>query len=374
MARTRRGWGTVRRRASGRWQAFYTGPDLAKHYAPTTYDTREDAEAWLTDERRRLSAGAWTPPSDRAKAAQAPDTFARYSAAWLADRDLKPRTREHYRQLLDHHLLPMFGSLTLAQITPAAVRSWHAGMGRDRPTTRAHAYGLLRTILSTAVQDGEIPANPAHIRGAGSAPRAKQIEIATPEQLAVIIAHMPPRYRSMVLLSVFCHLRFGEAAELRRKDVDLAAGIVSVDRAVVRVGGVPEVTTPKSAAGQRKVHIPADVLPVLRDHIESLPMRGRDTLLWPAADGVSHLNPTTLYRSWYPAREAAGRPDLRWHDLRHTGLTWAAHDGATQAESMRRGGHSTGAASLRYQHATDERDAQIAEALGRRFARIAQGK
>jgi integrase len=57
--------------------------------------------------------------------------------------------------------------------------------------------------------------------------------------------------------------------------------------------------------------------------------------------------PSTLYRVFYPAREAAGRPDLRFHDPRHTGATLAAATRATLAELMARLGHSTPGAAMR---------------------------
>lgn len=41
------------------------------------------------------------------------------------------------------------------------------------------------------------------------------------------------------------------------------------------------------------------------------------------------------------AGENAGRPDLRVHDLRHTGAVMAAQTGATLAALMGRLGHST---------------------------------
>jgi hypothetical protein len=65
-----------------------------------------------------------------------------------------------------------------------------------------------------------------------------------------------------------------------------------------------------------------------------------DALLFPAKHG-GHLAPATLYRHYYKARNAAGRPDLTIHGLRHTGATLAAQMGATLAELMSRLGHST---------------------------------
>jgi integrase len=77
------------------------------------------------------------------------------------------------------------------------------------------------------------------------------------------------------------------------------------------------------------------------------------------------MSPSALYAVFYPARERAGRPDLRFHDLRHTGAVLAAATGATLAELMARLGHSTVSAAMRYQHAAADRDKAIAEALSR---------
>lgn len=68
------------------------------------------------------------------------------------------------------------------------------------------------------------------------------------------------------------------------------------------------------------------------------------------------MAPATLYTVFYLARRAAGRPDLRWHDPRHTGAVLAAQTGATLAELMGRLGHSTPGAAMRYQHAAADRD------------------
>ena len=70
-------------------------------------------------------------------------------------------------------------------------------------------------------------------------------------------------------------------------------------------------------------------------------------------------------RHWYKARQAAGCPDLRWHDLRHSGAVLAAATGASLAELMERLGHSTPAAAMRYQHAARGRGREIAALLSK---------
>jgi len=54
---------------------------------------------------------------------------------------------------------------------------------------------------------------------------------------------------------------------------------------------------------------------------------------------------------------------FRFHDLRHTGRTLAAATGATLADLMKRLGHRSPTASMRYLHTVNGRDEASAEAL-----------
>jgi integrase len=366
-SRTRRHFGSVRRLPSGRWQVRFPGPDGAQHTARTpdgrslTFDSKQYADAYLARTHADIQAGRWVMPGTVA----APVTLRAYAGTWLAGRDLADRTREDYAAVLRDHILPVFGETAVTAITPAAVREWHTRLkDTTGPTQRAHAYGLLRTILNTAVADEVIAANPCRVRGGGSVRRAKRIRPATLAELEALVKAMPDRYKLMVLMAAWCALRFGELAELRRGDVDVRNGVVHVRRGVVRTGDGRKVKGPKSEAGKRDVSIPPHLMPLVKSHLADHVAASRDALLFPAAgDPVRHMAPATLYRVYYPAREKAGRPDLRFHDLRHTGATLAAATGATLAELMARLGHSTAGAALRYQHAAAERDKVIAAAL-----------
>ena len=80
----------MRRLPSGRFQASYLDPDRVRRTAPATFRTTQDADAWLAKQRVVLGAGTWRDPS------LALETFAVYSTRWIAERDLKPRTRGDY--------------------------------------------------------------------------------------------------------------------------------------------------------------------------------------------------------------------------------------------------------------------------------------
>lgn len=363
----KRSFGNIRALPSGRYQVRFTDPDGNYITAPKTFAAKIDAEAWLTDRRREIDAKLWNPA-----AVAKPDniTFSAYASAWLAGRQvagrpIKQRTREHYQNILDDHLTETFGNRQIRSIKPKDVREWYAATLTDRPTMRSHAYSLLRTILGSAVNDELIEANPCRIVGAGRAKRVHKIRPASVEELAVLTNAMPERLRLMVTLASWCALRFGETVELRRGDVDLSQEVIRIERAAVRTnGGTFEVTTPKSEASVRDVAIPPHIIPQIEDHLSRYVGNKRDSLLFPAQHG-GHLAPATLSRHWYRARKAAKRDDLRWHDLRHSGAVLAAATGASLAELMARLGHSTPQAAMRYQHAAQGRDREIAALLSK---------
>jgi integrase len=297
--------------------------------------------------------------------------FGDYANEWLDAADhLKPRSRADYRRMLDHYLLPHLGGMTLAEITPRAVEKWHATLGRETgPTQRARCYQLLSVIMRTAWRQELIVSSPCRIPGASNPRRQHEIRVASVEELGAIVAATPERFRLFVHLAAWCQLRQGELAELRRRDLDLDAGTLRVERAVSRVGGRQVVGTPKSAAGRRTVAIPPALLPLVADHLDRFAQPGPDGLLFPSDHG-RQLQPSSIYGWFYPARDAAGRPDLRLHDLRHSGAVMLAQEGATMAELMARLGHSTPAAAMIYQHAASGRDAELARRLSARMGLV----
>ncbi len=368
----KRTFGSIRRLPSKRYQARYTAPNGAQITAPYTFAAKIDAEAWLTDQRRTIDAKLWNP-NTVTKVERI--TFGDYATGWLsgrqrAGRPIKARTREHYQQILTNHLLPCFGETQLAAIAPKDVRLWYSATLTDKPVMRSHAYSLLRSILAGAVNDEYIESNPARITGAGTKARSRTAKTATPAEIETLTAKMPDRLQLAVVCASWLAMRLGETLELRRGDVDLDAGVVRIRRAVVRVDGHLTVDTPKSSAGVRDVAIPPHLLDRFVEHLVIHTAVGDDALLFPSdADPNLHLSEKTLRKDFYRVRAEVGLPDLRWHDLRHSGATLAAATGATLRELMARLGHSTPAAALRYQHASQERDKHLAAGL----SKIAEG-
>ncbi len=360
--RRSRGSGKCRQLPSGKWQTKIIGSDGTYHTAPSTFDTKMDAEAWLAAQVQDLDIGVWSAPKSRTGRGLQLDEFA---GGWLAGRNLRPRVRFEYQSLLDNRILPDLGDVPISRINASMVRQWHINQGTDKPSATAHAYDLLRNILNGAIDDELITVNPCRIRGASKARSTKKIKPATIPELATIEQALPERYRAMMLIAVWCGARFGEVTELRRKDIDLEAMEIHILRAVVNVPGSGFVVgETKSEAGVRDIDIPPHILPAVENHVDNYVGAGAEALLFPSArDPLKHLSQSTRDKVFDRARNVAGRPDLRWHDLRHTGASLAAAAGATLAELKKLMGHSTTDAAMIYQHALDGRGKIIAERL-----------
>lgn len=73
-------------------------------------------------------------------------------------------------------------------------------------------------------------------------------------------------------------------------------------------------------------------------------------------------------KAFQDAVQRAGLAPLRWHDLRHTGASWAVQSGVTLHELMQLGGWSSYSMVLRYAHLAPDHLASAAEKLGRNRA------
>lgn len=285
-----------------------------------------------------------------------------YADAWIDGRRLAPRTVELYRYLLERTVTPTLGAVAIGRLTPEAVRRWNKAVVAERgPMQAAKAYRLLRAVLNTAAADGLIGRNPCRVPGAGQE-RSPERPVVTPDVVLDLVDAIAPRYRALVLLAAFGGLRRGELFALRRRHVDLVAGTVTVESQVIVIGGRRVESAPKTDAGKRTVHLPATVLAALTDHLDAYAAPGLDGHVF-TGDKGGELSTASLYPAFDKAKATAGVQGVTLHDLRHAAGTLAAWTGATTRELMARLGHASPRAAMRYQHAAQSRDRDIAAGL-----------
>lgn len=114
----------------------------------------------------------------------------------------------------------------------------------------------------------------------------------------------------------------------------------------------------------RTISIPTSLAPLILTHLDQYVKEDLDA---PVLESSIHpgrpTSQTAHNKAWKNARETTGLTTLHFHDLRHTGLTLYAQQGATVKELMERGGHKDIEVALRYQHAASERARALADAL-----------
>ncbi|GAA2376025.1 hypothetical protein GCM10010404_34770 [Nonomuraea africana] len=251
------------------------------------------------------------------------------------------------------------------EIKEPHVRRWRKKLldGGVSEVTVAKAYRLLKAIFTTAVDDQLIKRNPCRIKGAGQEKSAERRVLSVP-QVYKLVEVIEQRYRALVLLGTFASLRWGELAGLQRRDIDLDAGTIRVERQLIQITGKGLVfTDPKSEAGKRTVVIPELIIDELRAHLKDFTQEGDEGLVFAGPDNGPIRNSNFNRRVWPKALEDAGLPKIHFHDLRHTGNNLAANAGASIRELMTRMGHSSTRAAMIYQHSTDERQREVARKL-----------
>ena len=353
------------------------------------YDTLTDARAALTLARAEKVRGTFVPPAQaraerRAMIEQAERdavTLAQWAEEWLEHLDEKGGAESSivtHRSVLRAHVLPVLGEVRLIDISPEDVDDLIAEV-RARPSKRnpkAKANGVapnvlrtLRACLNVAVKRGLIPVSP--VRAEAPTRRVRPADpdgdVATPAEIVAMTQAMPEHLRIAIPLAAWCSLRLGEVLGLQRGDLQ---HLGDPDRAVLHVRrqvnskapGAP-LTQPK-ADSVRSIATPSFMLEALLEHLGKHVGAGRDApVLTHPKRKRERVSQTTVDRHWRAARAAAGRPTFRFHDLRHTGLTMYAQQGATLAELLHRGGHTDVSVALRYQHATAERDRALTKRL-----------
>ncbi|WP_199745607.1 tyrosine-type recombinase/integrase [Amycolatopsis sp. WAC 04182] len=363
--RGRRGFGNVRQRASGKWQARYSGPDGQMRNAPTMFASKRAAEQWLSVTETQIIQGEWIDP-EKAKV-----TLGHYADQWITQRPgLRPRTVELYRWLLRKHIEADLGGVELGKLSTAIVRQWRAdrlAAGVSESVT-AKAYRLLRAILTTAVDEDKIlQRNPCRVRGADRENPAER-PILTVPQVFDLAGRMPERFRALVLLAAFASLRWGEVSALRRCDVAEDGSWVRISRALVEVPGRGLIVgPPKSRAGVRTLIVPAAIRRDVVKHLDVFVKPEHDAFLFTGERAGNPVRrPNFSQRTkWTEVVTKMGLKGLHFHDLRHAGNIWASKVGTSTKDLMARMGHDDMRAALIYQRATSDADERIADRLSK---------
>jgi integrase len=278
------------------------------------FETEAAAIRWREDARVDLRRGVLV--------AAPPTALREFAKAWLegakdgsirnrsGDR-YKPSTIRGYEQALADYILPDLGAAKLHDLRRQDIQRLVDALARGEiePATVRNALLPLRAICRRALSRGDIQANPT--TGIEMpAVRGRRERFATPSEAHALIEAAPAQDRALWATAFYAGLRRGELRALRWSDVDLAAGVIRVERSWDVKEGVIQ---PKSTAGRRKVPTAA----ALRDYLVEHRLSGQDGLVFGRDAETPWATGTISQRANRAWKEQKLRP-ITLHECRHT--------------------------------------------------------
>ena len=370
------GEGTIYKRADGRWEAQMTLPNGRRK--PFYGKTRAEAAAKLAAGIRDRDRGLMPTPERQ--------TVREYLASWLAAKTarLEPGTWLRYEQYTRLHIVPTLGRVRLAALSPQQLQQLYAAKLEEglSPTTVNHLHTCIHTALQAAVRLGLVHRNVADML---DPPRkvAREMKVYAPEQArALLEAVRDTREEGLYTLALFTGMREGELLGLRWRDVDLAAGQLTIQMALKNVNNQRWLGKPKTEAGRRTIVLSPTVIAALRAHrTRQLQERLTAGDEWQDNDIVfcthsgGHIAGSNLRMAHMRLLKRAQLPYIRFHDLRHTAATLLLLQGVPVKVVSEMLGHATVSITMNlYMHVLPTMRQAAVEALEAVLRRGLQSK
>jgi len=282
-----------------------------------TFPTLAAAKAWRQDMQVAIRSGKFTGARTPTLAEAADALIEGMRNGTIRNRKgepYKPSVARSYRRAFDKRLLPEFGNRPISDLRRRDVQALIdklAADGLDGSTIR-NTLDPLRVIYRWALTREQVSMSPTTNLEV-PAPEGKRERIASPVEAAALIAALPVEQRGLWATAMYAGLRRGELRGLRWGDVDLASGVIRVERGWDAKEG--EIAG-KTRAARRTVPITA----VLRDFLTEHRMSGEsdaDALVFGTTD-LDPFDPATVRRRAWRAWKAAGLEPIGFHESRHT--------------------------------------------------------
>jgi len=311
---------------------------------------------------------------------------------WLAHAaaSFSPRTVTTTRGYLDQPIIPAIGAIQVARLTPADLDRFYRYLlevggpkGPYAPATIRRIHGIVRRALTQGVRWGWLSHNPAVDASPPRVPH-RGITPPSPEELVRLVRsaqESDPDLAAFVMLAASTGARRGELIALRRTDVELTNGIVSIERGIV-IAGDRLVEQGTKTHQSRRITIDPVTVEVLRAHLERQDRRAGEFgasmsrsafVFTDAIDGSAPWRPDSATRAFRNLCARAEISGIRLHDLRHYVATRLLSSGIDVRTVAGRLGHRNPSTTLNvYAHFVPASDRQAADALAALFEAATQ--
>ena len=375
MAKRRpNGDGMIRKRADGRWEgAIVIGHKADGSYLYKWVQAKTQKEL-LPKLHRAIEAYRGVDLTEESRM-----TLGEWFERWFKDYaevTLRPSTVRGYRRYAKQ-INRSLGEKQIGLITTQQIQRMYNKLKRDGREKAREKFGdglsdssvrsihmLLHEVMEAAVQARLIAKNPT----AGTKiPKCNYPDkkILNESELAVFIEAIErePLWRDFFYTEITTGLRRGEICGLKWSDLDMEKGTLKIERSISNgEGGKLEIGETKTEKGKRIIRLPASTLRILTERKECAL---NDWIFPNLLEPEKPMNPSTAYGKLKSILKAAGLPDIRFHDLRHTFATHALTSGVDAKTLAGILGHTNASFTLdTYTHVTTDMQKNAAEIVG----------
>ena len=287
----------------------------------------------------------------------------------------KESTKDGYRYMVRHVLNHPVAQKELRKILPTHIQGFLAELRKTSlsSSTVHHVYATMKVAFNDAVSNRQIGRNP--FDSVTPPPREKrQSNFLTREQTRELVnAARENRYYVAVKLLAETGLRRGEALALRWTDLDFEKQTLWVRGTLSRTDKGLCITSPKTQASVRQIHLPSHLVELLRSHqlaqnneiVQAGNKYVQKGFVFATRTGEP-VDPRNLQRSVQTACKKAGLPIVSPHTLRHSAATMMLEAGIPIHVVSRQLGHSSINITVDiYGHVSDTGAKEAMETLGR---------
>lgn len=367
----------------GNWQAIHHRQQNGKRITQSrTFATKAEARAWGSEQDTKYNRNPTADPTSGKASFR--DLVAQWEAVLYPK--LQPKSRARYSQVTRTHLLPEFGNARVNKIDRQWIRRYLAHVqAQTKPDgTPKYALGTVHKILTTlssimseAVEANMITVNPCRDvrKKLLRKPEQSKFIPLTPsevEALADAMAAKHAPYGLLTRVAAYTGLRAGELHALRKRDVNLIVGELTVARAIKTWRNGEPVYGPTKSEHRRTVVLCNELKTALAAHIPAGAQLDDLVFTGMRGDGTGPIHHVSFLRNHFkPARDKAlpDRQDLRWHDLRHQFCSTLIAQGVNVKAIAAQAGHKSAAMTLDvYGHLMPGSDDELRSALSTAWA------
>lgn len=238
-------------------------------------------------------------------------------------------TIRNYEHMASAYIDAEIGDIPVATLTKNDVTKWVARLRSIETVYRGQPHKLasstvknitvfLSMVLENQVREGKLGRNVAREVKVAKDSVSRERVFLHAEDMARILDAAPEFYRPLIMFLYGTGCRYGEAAALEVRDLDLDAPVPSV-RIVKTLSGSGRhmtVSAPKTRKGIRTISLPAPLVDMLRERVVG---KSGGDLVFPAHSGGYLQNSTFHNVCWQKVvRQCGFDPKPRVHDLRHS--------------------------------------------------------